>query len=396
MRIEKAPKVWGVHLALNPANEENIIEVFRNDPSLIRSAYPELGASGWINGFLTELYCETEIISLPEIPPPQFSGSDNNTQTTLKAADAEWKVPRAHLCLWVSNQVVSGNPVWVYKGKISLLKVYGYPSRRYRLHDYFTDNLARELGENSRIGVSFQWVDRIDYYLLSAVEYFADPNGVLNLSRFTLDVIAANIKILGWRTLDGSALPIEPTYTVSAHPTDTAQRRIVVSFTHENRVNPNTVQALIEQAGEKLKLTSFDKVTIDGSWRQEVFTFQPDYVPTPIVAQSVTQVTRQTLQTIYTATTARQVVLSDRPSRTGARILNRGATNAVFYKLGSDVTTSPLIPAGQTGTTGGYHGSVAPNGSADLPAGYTGTVSIITSAGQTQALIEETFLVSGA
>ncbi len=395
MRIEKANRTYSIHRALSPSSEENIIELFANDPALIKTAYAEFGDRTWVNGFLEEIYCETEIISFPEVPPPQFTDTDNNTQQLIKAADSEWRVPRAHLCLWVANSLDNANkPIWVYKGKVSLLNTYGYPNRRYRLLDYFTDNIARKLGEGSRVGVSFQWADAIDYLLLTNAEYFPDPNGTLTLSRFTLDVPAASIRVLGWRTLDGSGLPVEPTYTVS--PLTNAQTRLTVSFTHELRVSPNTVKAIVEYVGQRLKLTNYDKVTIDGSWTQEIISLQPDFTPTPIVANSVAQVTRNREQTIFTVTTARQSSLSDRSSRVGGRLINRGTTNAVFYKWGGDVSTSPLIPAGQSGTTGGYHGTIAANGgTVELPPGYTGTVSTMTSAGQSQLLAEETFLVSG-
>ncbi len=157
------------------------------------------------------------------------------------------------------------------------------------------------------------------------------------------------------------------------------------------------MKALLTEVGNKQKLTSVDIVTLDCSWSQEIISLQADFVPTPIVVQgTVNQVTRRETQNIITATTTRQSVLTDRANRISGRLTNRGATNGAYYKLGSDVSTSPFIPAGATGGTGGYHGIVSANSFADLPTGYVGTVSVVTATGQTSVLVEETFNASGA
>jgi hypothetical protein len=402
LRIESPTKTRQSFLKLTADSDERIITLLHNDLASIKAEYPDLGNKCWVNGYIQDAFSTSVINSLEEIPFPQFNPEDTESDTLRKAIDAEWNSPRAHLCFWLNDNAVptanatTNNPGnWIYKGKLSLLNSYGYPEKYHRWFDFLTDNITRILGEDARIGVSFQWVDRQFYHTLNKVEYTPnpDPNNPLILSRFseTLPALAAGAiyRLDGLRVIDGSSLPIEPITNLTGNV-------LTVSFTAEDRVGPGKVKALISEVGNKQKLTSVDLVTIDCTWSQEIISFQPDFTPTPIVAQSVTQVTRNREQTLYTVTTTRQSVLNDRTSRVSSRLINRGATNVLFYKLGGDVSVSALIPAGQSGGAGGYHGSIAASGSADLPAGYTGTVSVVTSTGQTQCLAEETFLVSGA
>lgn len=402
VRIETANLSRDSQLVLNPASEETIQTILFNDLATIKAAYPDFGDKCWCNGFLEEAYATSVINSLEEVPFPNFSQSDDQGTTLVKAVDVEWNVPRAHLCFWINNNAMptagatTSNPGnWAYIGKISLLNNYGYPERKHRWFDFFTDNVFRKLGQNTRIGCSFQWVDRVSYRTLNSVAYTPDPTegSTLVLSRFseTLPVLTAgiNYQVRGFRVTDGSPIPVEPTYNLSGNV-------LTVSFTHESRVQPGTIKAILYELGNKVKLTTTDIVTIDAGWTQEIVSIQPDFTPTPIVAQSVSQVTRSKEQTIYTVTTARQTVLTDRSSRISGQLANRGVTNNVYYKLGADVTTSPLIQAGQTGVTGGYHGIISTNSSVALPAGYTGTISVVTASGQSQLMVEETYLLSGA
>ena len=135
-----------------PSQSSSIIQIINNDPNYARNRYviPE----GYVcNGFLTELYVYTEIDSLTENPLPDYQLEDTESDRVIKTLNAVWgsTVPKFYLQLWrwrdVSNE-------WIPRGKVSLLNQYGYPYAISRPLDLLTDNIAREFGENFKLGVS--------------------------------------------------------------------------------------------------------------------------------------------------------------------------------------------------------------------------------------------------
>lgn len=104
------------------------------------------------NSFLKNLKAYASLASLEEAPLPQFELDDSQTTKTQKILDLEWKSPRKQLNLYIGI----GNQGYFPIGSLSLLNPYGYPFRIYTLMDFFTDNLALELGENSKIGIQVQ------------------------------------------------------------------------------------------------------------------------------------------------------------------------------------------------------------------------------------------------
>lgn len=114
------------------------------------------------NAFIKNLKAFASIPSLTEAPLPNFLPTDTSTAKTIKVLDVEWGSPRKQLNLYISND---RSIDWFQVGSVSLLNPYRYPFRIYNLMDLFTDNLALELGENSRIGASIQ---NVGYGLLSA------------------------------------------------------------------------------------------------------------------------------------------------------------------------------------------------------------------------------------
>lgn len=108
------------------------------------------------NAFIKNLKVYASMQSLPEVELPSFAPTDTSTQKTMKVLDVEWGSPRKQMDIYIaSNDEVV--PQWYMVGSVSFLNPYRYPFRIYNLMDLFTDNLALELGENSRIGV--QMVD---------------------------------------------------------------------------------------------------------------------------------------------------------------------------------------------------------------------------------------------
>lgn len=107
------------------------------------------------NAFIKNLKAFASVESLPEVPLPSFLPTDTSTDKTMKVLDIEWNSPRKQLNLHIANNT-GVEPIWYLVGSLSMLNPYGYPFRIYNLMDLFTDNLALELGENSRIGVQVQ------------------------------------------------------------------------------------------------------------------------------------------------------------------------------------------------------------------------------------------------
>ncbi len=156
--LQSASRVYTISRKILPADGENILTIVNNDLDLFRLRYPSLPGDTWVNGFLSELYCYTEINSLPEIALPNYDLGDSQSQKLSKTLQLEWGNPRFHLCLWTTSVTNPSFADWQLVGMISLLHPSGYPYRRYRPLDLLTDNLARELGENAKIGVSIKGV----------------------------------------------------------------------------------------------------------------------------------------------------------------------------------------------------------------------------------------------
>lgn len=107
------------------------------------------------NAFIKNLKAFASVPSLPVAPLPSFLPTDTSTDKTMKVLDVEWKSARKQLNLYIATNTGSVTD-WYQVGSLSMLNPYGYPFRIYNLMDLFTDNLAIELGENSKIGVQVQ------------------------------------------------------------------------------------------------------------------------------------------------------------------------------------------------------------------------------------------------
>lgn len=107
------------------------------------------------NAFIKNLRAYASVESLPESPLPSFLPTDTSTDKTIKVLDIEWGSARKQLNLFIATNTGSITD-WHQVGSLSMLNPYAYPFRVYNLMDMFTDNLAIELGENSKLGVQVQ------------------------------------------------------------------------------------------------------------------------------------------------------------------------------------------------------------------------------------------------
>lgn len=135
-----------------PSQSSDIITIIYNDPTY---AFTRFGVTeGYqTNAFLTELYVYCEIDSLAEVPLPDYQLEDTESDRVVKTLNSVWgsDVPKFYLQLWRWKESLN---TWLPRGKISLLNNFGYPYTISRPFDLLTDNIARDMGEKHKLGVS--------------------------------------------------------------------------------------------------------------------------------------------------------------------------------------------------------------------------------------------------
>lgn len=157
MQSQTINRTYNISYQYQLSDGENIVPLIDNQLSLMQQKYPTLDAGSWVNGFVEELYCFAQILSLDSVNPPDYDISDSDSTRLAKTLASEWGSPRFHLHLYTSNASVIQQPSdWKLVGFISLLHSSGYPYRRYRLIDLMTDNLARKIGEGGKLGFAIK------------------------------------------------------------------------------------------------------------------------------------------------------------------------------------------------------------------------------------------------
>lgn len=147
MPITSINRVKSIVFSL-PINSAAISTIYQNQGLTAGSNFDADHKVVSFNCFIKNLKAFSKIQSLEEIPLPDFELEDSETTKLYKTLDIEWQSPRKQLDVFVSN-----SSTWQQIGSTSLLNPSGYPFRIYNLMDLFTDNLALELGDNSKIGV---------------------------------------------------------------------------------------------------------------------------------------------------------------------------------------------------------------------------------------------------
>lgn len=151
MPITSINRVKTITLELNSQTSNQVLTIYQNNNLVVGSElifnHPIISS----NCFIKNLKAFSKIASLPEIQLPDFELEDSETDKLYKTLDIEWKSARKQISLHISS---SSQQAWSQIGSVSILNPAGYPFRIYNLMDLFTDNIALELGENSRIGVS--------------------------------------------------------------------------------------------------------------------------------------------------------------------------------------------------------------------------------------------------
>lgn len=135
-----------------PAQTGDITTIIYNDPSYAANRFG-ITQGYQSNGFITELYAYCEIESLDEVPLPDYQLEDTQSDKIIKTLNSVWgpDTPKYFLQLW--RWKASAN-TWYPRGKISLTNPSGYPYTISRPLDLLTDNVARDMGEGFKLGVS--------------------------------------------------------------------------------------------------------------------------------------------------------------------------------------------------------------------------------------------------
>lgn len=152
MPISSVSRVKTLAIPLSADSGSSMVIVYENVSLSVGSEFKPGYSIVSANCFLKNLKAFSQIQSLDEAPLPDFKVEDSETDKLYKTLDIEWKSARKQLNLYISSNGLELHQI----GSTSLLNPYGYPFRIYNLMDLFTDNLALELGENSKISVQFE------------------------------------------------------------------------------------------------------------------------------------------------------------------------------------------------------------------------------------------------
>lgn len=153
-----------IALPLTTTAGDQPITVVDNNPDRFANKFGFNQEKFTCSCFVKEFSCRATIRSIGEAQIPQYLDTDTDSDRLIKALDIEWKSPRKQL----SCHIGKSGQNWVNVGSISLLNSSGYPYRKYRLLDLYTDALAIELGANSRLGVT---IDDVGYGRLTTSDY---------------------------------------------------------------------------------------------------------------------------------------------------------------------------------------------------------------------------------
>ena len=159
--LQSASKEWTVTKKLRPQDGESIIPLISNNTDWFTANYNALPTDRWINGYITELNCYSDINSLAEAAMPDYLIGESKTSALSKTLNLEWKSDRYQLDLYLTTEYpVTALAQWSLQGSISLINPAGYPYRTYRLKDLLTNNLAFSLGQNATLGYAIKNVGK--------------------------------------------------------------------------------------------------------------------------------------------------------------------------------------------------------------------------------------------
>lgn len=148
MKIETYNRNSPFAVKLDASSSDRIITIF--EPSYDAQDAPYLKSAEHVilNGFIKTLRAKSDINSLPETVLPDMSIEQSRTQRLNLLRNVEWTSPRKELRLYLAQTINN----WHHVASVSLLNV--PPYRLINLMEFYTENIAIELGATGAIGVS--------------------------------------------------------------------------------------------------------------------------------------------------------------------------------------------------------------------------------------------------
>lgn len=160
MQIQTYNRNKPIAVKLGSGSSNHIVTVFQARADAEDSQYLLEGAEHVIyNGFVKTLRAKVIINSIAETTLPGLTIEQSRNERLMALRNVEWNSPRKQLDLYFAEH--HGN--WVNIGSVSLLNI--PPFRIINLMEYFTENIAVELGSTGAIGVA---VKDVGYGLLGA------------------------------------------------------------------------------------------------------------------------------------------------------------------------------------------------------------------------------------
>lgn len=207
-----------INRELVPSDLENVVSLYDTTLTARESAYRNAGYHVLINRYLKSFKVTIDINSTAEIEIPDFNELATNLEINTALRNLEWDSPRKHLNLMLQTDGLN----WKQKGIVSLLNRGDLPYYDADLMAFFTEGLAVELGEITKVGVQVQdvgygWMTALDKILIygSLVKEVTVINTSNNLERIAnLDLEDFGLNLLEKasaseiRTLLGLSVPV--------------------------------------------------------------------------------------------------------------------------------------------------------------------------------------------
>ena len=135
-------------MKLDASSSDRIITIYQPSHDAQDATYLKTAEHIILNGFIKTLRAKTAIKSLAEVVLPNITLEESRTQRLSLMRNVEWNSPRKELRLYLAETFND----WHHIASVSLLNV--PPYRLINLMEYFTENIAIELGATGAIGVS--------------------------------------------------------------------------------------------------------------------------------------------------------------------------------------------------------------------------------------------------
>lgn len=146
-------------IKLDASSSDRIITIFQPTPDATEEGYLRNAEHVILNGFVKTLRAKAVINSISEVVLPDISIEQSRTQRLALVRNLEWTSPRKELRLYLAQTFNN----WYHIASVSLLNI--PPYRLLNLLEFFTENIALELGATGAIGAS---VHNAGYGLLGA------------------------------------------------------------------------------------------------------------------------------------------------------------------------------------------------------------------------------------